>query len=504
MNEIKCPNCGEVFVMDASRYAQIVQQVRDQEFKAELNRRAEEIEKRKKTDVELVKSEQKQEFDQLLHSKDLELSKKEREIEQLKAQISEKDSEKQLALHKAISQKDQEQKSAMDKKNEELVEKEQIIMQLKAQLEKSDTEKMLAVSKAEEKKEQTIAQLKAQLEKSDADKILAVSKAEEKKEQMIIQLKAQLEKNETEKKLAVSEVTEKKDKQLSEKMAEIIELKGQLSNKEKEYAIQLKLKEEQIEQYKDFKAKLSTKMIGESLEQHCLNQFNSLRMTVFPTAYFEKDNDIKTGSKGDFIFRDTAGGMEFISIMFEMKNEMDTTATKHKNEDFFKELDKDRREKKCEYAVLVSLLEPDNELYNNGIVDVSYKYEKMYVIRPQFFIPIITLLRNAALNTVQYRRALALARNQQIDILHFEENMDAFKKGFARNYHLASERFKTAIEEIDNTIKHLQKTKDALLSSENNLRLANEKADALSIKKLTKNAPRVRQMFDEIKKDDKT
>lgn len=543
MNEIKCPNCGEVFVMDASRYAQIVQQVRDQEFKEELNRRAEEIEKRKKTDMELVKSEQKQEYDQLLHSKDLELSKKEKEIEQLKAQISEKDSEKQLALHKAMSQKDQEQKSAMEKKNEEIVKKEQIIMQLKSQLEKSDTEKMLAVSKAEEKKEQTIAQLKAQLEKSDAekmlavskteekkeqiitqlkaqleksdaDKILAVSKAEEKKEQMIIQLKAQLEKNETEKKLAVSEVIEKKDKQLSEKMAEIIELKGQLSNKEaeqklneealkKEYAIQLKLKEEQIEQYKDFKAKLSTKMIGESLEQHCLNQFNSLRMTAFPTAYFEKDNDIKTGSKGDFIFRDTAGGIEFISIMFEMKNEMDTTATKHKNEDFFKELDKDRREKKCEYAVLVSLLEPDNELYNNGIVDVSYKYEKMYVIRPQFFIPIITLLRNAALNTVRYRRALALARNQQIDILHFEENMDAFKKGFARNYRLASERFKTAIDEIDNTIKHLQKTKEALLSSENNLRLANEKADDLSIKKLTKDAPRVRQMFDEIKKDDK-
>lgn len=515
MNEIKCPNCGEVFVMDASRYAQIVQQVRDQEFKEELNRRAEEIEKRKKTDMELVKSEQKQEYDQLLHSKDLELSKKEKEIEQLKAQISEKDSEKQLALHKAMSQKDQEQKSAMEKKNEEIVKKEQIIMQLKSQLEKSDTEKMLAVSKAEEKKEQIITQLKSQLEKSDADKILAVSKAEEKKEQMIIQLKAQLEKNETEKKLAVSEVIEIKEKLLSEKMAEIIELKGKLSNKEaeqklneeslkKKYDIQLKLKDEQIEQYKDFKAKLSTKMIGESLEQHCLNQFNSLRMTAFPTAYFEKDNDIKTGSKGDFIFRDMTDGIEFISIMFEMKNEMDTTATKHKNEDFFKELDKDRREKKCEYAVLVSLLEPDNELYNNGIVDVSYKYEKMYVIRPQFFIPIITLLRNAALNTVRYRRDLELARNQQIDILHFEENMDAFKKGFARNYRLASERFKTAIEEIDNTIKHLQKTKDALLSSENNLRLANEKADDLSIKKLTKGAPRVRQMFDEIKKDDKT
>ena len=239
-------------------------------------------------------------------------------------------------------------------------------------------------------------------------------------------------------------------------------------------------------------------MIGESLEQHCLNQFNSLRMTAFPTAYFEKDNDIKTGSKGDFIFRENADGTEFISIMFEMKNEMDETATKHKNEDFFKELDRDRREKGCEYAVLVSLLEIDNDLYNNGIVDVSYKYEKMYVIRPQFFIPMITLLRNAALNSLKYRQELVLARHQQIDISHFEENMNAFKDGFARNYRIASEKFKTAIEEIDKTISHLQKTKDALLSSENQLRLANNKAEDLSIKKLTKDAPTVKKMFDEV------
>lgn len=249
-----------------------------------------------------------------------------------------------------------------------------------------------------------------------------------------------------------------------------MELKSRLSNKEtesqlkeqslhKEYEDKLKLKDEQIEYYKDFKARQSTKMMGESLEQHCLNQFNSLRMTAFPTAYFEKDNDVRTGSKGDFIFRESIEGIEFISIMFEMKNEMDTTATKHKNEDFFKELDKDRREKGCEYAVLVSLLEIDNELYNNGIVDVSYKYEKMYVIRPQFFIPIITLLRNAALNSVKYRQELEAAKNQQIDILHFEENMNAFKEGFARNYRLASEKFKTAVDEIDKTILHLQKQK---------------------------------------------
>ena len=264
------------------------------------------------------------------------------------------------------------------------------------------------------------------------------------------------------------------------------------------------MKDEQIEYYKDFKARQSTKMIGESLEQHCLNQFNALRMTAFPNAYFEKDNDARTGSKGDFIFREAADGVEFISIMFEMKNEMDETATKHKNEDFLKELDKDRREKKCEYAVLVSLLEIDNELYNNGIVDVSYRYEKMYVIRPQFFIPMITLLRNAALNSLQYRQELELARHQQVDILRFEENMNTFKEGFARNYRIASDKFKTAIDEIDKTITHLQKTKEALLSSENNLRLANNKAEDLSIKRLTKNAPAVKAMFDELKKEEES
>ena len=250
---------------------------------------------------------------------------------------------------------------------------------------------------------------------------------------------------------------------------------------------------------KDFKARQSTKMVGESLEQHCQNQFNSLRMTAFPNAYFEKDNKVsETNSKGDFIFRDYQDGQEFISIMFEMKNEMDTTATKHKNEDFFKELDKDRNEKGCEYAVLVSLLEADNDLYNNGIVDVSYKFPKMYVIRPQFFIPMITLLRNAALNSLQYQKELAVVRNQQLDLVNFEANMQEFKDAFGRNYRIASEKFQTAIEEIDKTIDHLEKVKKALQSSENNLRLANDKADDLTIKKLTKNAPSVKQMFDDL------
>lgn len=405
MQEIKCPNCGTVFQVDESEYAQILRQMRDDEFKKELEYRAKDLAEKKETDLKLVRMEQEKKLGEIITSKDSELAKKDRMIEQLKMQIAGEKTERELAVSKAVQQK---------------------------------------------------------------------------------------------------------EKELSEKQTEITKLKGQISNTEAQsklreqsmktqYEDRLKLKDEQIEYYKDFKARQSTKMVGESLEQHCMNQFNSIRMTAFPNAYFEKDNDARSGSKGDFIFREAGtDGTEFISIMFEMKNEMDETATKHKNEDFFKELDKDRRQKNCEYAVLVSLLEIDNELYNNGIVDVSYKYEKMYVIRPQFFIPMITLLRNAALNSLQYKQELQVVKNQQIDILHFEENMNAFKEGFARNYRIASDRFKTAIDEIDKTITHLQKTKDALLSSENNLRLANNKADDLSIKKLTKNAPAVREMFEEL------
>ena len=268
---------------------------------------------------------------------------------------------------------------------------------------------------------------------------------------------------------------------------------------QEQYEEKLKLKDEQIEYYKDFKARQSTKMIGESLEQHCLTQFNAIRMTAFPNAYFEKDNDAKTGSKGDFIYRECGeDGTEFISIMFEMKNEADETATKHKNEDFFKELDKDRNEKGCEYAILVSLLEIDNELYNNGIVDVSYKYPKMYVYPSAVLHSDDYTAAECGKNSLQYRQELQIVRNQQVDIRNFEENMNAFKEGFARNYRLASEKFSTAIDEIDKTIDHLQKTKAALLSSENNLRLANNKAEDLSIKKLTKNAPSVKAMFDEL------
>jgi hypothetical protein len=361
-----------------------------------------------------------------------------------------------------------------------------------------------------EKKDNDLQIIKLQKEQEQQSALAKKDAELAEKERVISELQHKINGDETEKRLAVSEAVQQKEKELSQRETEITELKSRLKNQEIEsllttksiqekYENEIKLKNEQIELYKDFKARQSTKMIGESLEQPWLTQFNQSRMTAFPTAYFEKDNDARTGSKGDFIFRESApDGTEFISIMFEMKNEMDTTATKHKNEDFFKELDKDRREKSCEYAVLVSLLESDNDLYNNGIVDVSYKYEKMYVIRPQFFIPMITLLRNAALNSLKYQQELQVVRSQQIDILHFEENMNTFKTGFAKNYELASRRFSEAIEEIDKSILHLQKIKEALTSSENQLRLATSKAEDLSIKKLTKNAPTVRAMFDEL------
>ena len=330
--------------------------------------------------------------------------------------------------------------------------------------------------------------------------------------QEIERLKSQISSSQKDTELTVSRAVAQKDRELADKNAEIIRLQGEVQSAKKdvelkestlkaEYSAQLKAKDEAIEFYKDLKTRMSTKMVGETLEQHCETEFNRLRSTGFQNAYFEKDNDARTGSKGDYIFREcTEDGVEFISIMFEMKNEMDTTATKHKNEDFFRELDKDRNEKGCEYAVLVSLLESESELYNSGIVDVSHKYPKMYVIRPQFFIPMITLLRNAAMNSIEYRTRLAEMRNQNIDISRFEDEMNDFKEKFAKNYDLASRKFKTAIEEIDKTITHLQKTKEALLSSENNLRLANNKAEDLSIKKLTRNNPTMAQKFAELKK----
>lgn len=399
MNEIKCPNCGEVFTIDENAYASIVKQIRDSEFQSEISEREKMFKSEKDSALALVKT-------QLREENEKSIFELKQEIARLQAIIDSAQKDKQLEINSAIS-----------KKNREIAEKNAEIIELKGNVESA-----------------------------------------------------------------------KKDIVLKE------------STLKAEYNAMLKAKDEAIEFYKDLKTRMSTKMVGETLEQHCEIEFNKLRATGFQNAYFEKDNDARTGSKGDYIFRDkTDDGVEFISIMFEMKNEMDTTATKHKNEDFFKELDKDRKEKSCEYAVLVSLLESDNELYNSGIVDVSHKYEKMYVIRPQFFIPIITLLRNAALNSVDYKRQLMDIREQNIDISHFEDDMNDFKEKFARNYDIASRKFKTAVEEIDKTIQHLQKTKENLLSSENNLRLANNKAEELSIKKLTKNNPTMAQKFAELK-----
>ncbi len=358
---------------------------------------------------------------------------------------------------------------------EQLAKKDREFTELKAQNE-------LALSEKLNKKESEITQLKAKIENAEVEKKLAVNEATQKAEKERDNLANDLKLKDTEKELF--------EKSLNEKYSAVL--------KEKDAII--KHKDEEIALRKDMKLKLSTKMLGETLEQHCETEFNKLRATAFQKAYFEKDNDSKSGSKGDFIYRETdESGNEIISIMFEMKNEGDETATKKRNEDFLKELDRDRTEKKCEYAVLVSLLEAESEFYNTGIVDASHKFNKMYVVRPQFFIPIITLLRNAAMNSMQYKAALALERNQNIDITNFEEKINNFKDGFARNYDLASRKFKTAIEEIDKTIDHLQKTKEALLSSDNNLRLANQKAEDLTIKKLTQGNPTMKAKFDELK-----
>ncbi|WP_031552695.1 DUF2130 domain-containing protein [Oribacterium sp. FC2011] len=354
-------------------------------------------------------------------------------------------------------------------------------------------EERLGQVRAEEelKVAQAIANERKKLEK-DIDKVKdQLLKAREERQKLV----GQLEMAETQKKLEITEATSKLEI-ANQKQKNDYESKLQLQKSQ--YEGELQQAQTQIDFYKDLKAKMSTKMIGESLEVHCQTQFDQIRSTAFRNAYFEKDNDARTGSKGDFIFRDYSDdGVEYLSIMFEMKNEMETTATKHRNEDFFKELDKDRKEKGCEYAVLVSMLESDNELYNQGIVDVSHKYEKMYVIRPQFFIPLISLLKNTSLNALQYKQELLSVREQNLDITHFEEDLATFKTGFARNYELASRKFKDAIDEIDKSIQHLQKIKDALTSSENNLRLANNKADDLTIKKLTKNNPTMRARFEE-------
>lgn len=408
----------------------------------------------------------------------------ETEYDSIVKQIRDKEFEKEISLREQEHTKDKESAIKLAEAH------------LREELTKQLTERDLEITNLKNELKTKEEQTQSKLEQEYKDEL-------NKKELEISELKNKIKLQESKSELEIQKAITEKDKKISDLNSELVVRSKEFELKQNSikdsYESKLKDKDEQIAYYKDFKAKQSTKMIGESLEQHCSIEFNRLR-PLFKNAYFDKDNDARTGSKGDFIFRDyDDDGNEIVSIMFEMKNEADTTATKHKNEDFFKELDKDRKEKKCEYAVLVSLLESDNDYYNDGIVDVSHLYEKMYVIRPQFFIPLITLIRNLANKSLEYRKELELIKNQNIDITHFEENINAFKEGFGRNYRLASERFAKAIEEIDKTIDHLQKTKEHLLKTDDNLRLANNKAEDLSIKKLAHNNPTVTKLFEDLK-----
>lgn len=460
MHDIKCPHCKTAFKIDEAGYADILKQVRDSEFDQQLQERLELAEKEKLNAVELAKSQVANDLQKTAADKDA-------EIKELKAKLQAGEVERKLAVTEALS----------------AVEKERDI--LANQLEQA------------KKEYETAAKI------IEADRAKELQDIAIKKEAEIQELKAKLSNVEVSQKLAITEAVSNVEKERDElknglKQAELEKQLAEKSLKDK-YETQLKDRDDAIERLRDMKARLSTKMVGETLEQHCETEFNRIRATAFPRAYFEKDNDAKTGSKGDYIFRDVdENKTEIVSIMFEMKNENDETATKKKNEDFFKELDKDRIEKSCEYAVLVSLLEPDSELYNSGIVDVSHRYPKMYVIRPQFFIPIITLLRNAAMKSMEYKNELALVKAQNIDITNFENDLDKFKSAFSKNYDLASRKFQTAIAEIDKSIDHLQKTKDALLGTDRNLRLANDKAQDVTIKKLTRKNPTMASKFKEL------
>lgn len=461
MKEIKCPNCGKMFQVDESGYAAILKQVRDEEFEKELEQRENAIKNEKQSALKLANAES------------------ENIINSLKEKLKSTESKMALEIEKAVNEKDRE---LTEKSQKQLYESNSKIQQLQSRLETDINKMELRLKDEIAKKEQEISNLKMQIATKNSEQDLAVSKA-------------------------IAE----KNQELNIKEQEIIALNSKFNSAENEYKIkenaikekfekELKDKDELIGYYKDFKARQSTKMVGESLERHCENEFNKLRATAFKNAYFEKDNDARNGSKGDYIFKEfDENGVEIISIMFEMKNEMYTTATKHKNEDFFKELDKDRNEKNCEYAVLVSLLEADDEFYNSGIVDVSYRYEKMYVIRPQFFIPMITLLRNAALNSLKYKQELVEIRNQNIDITNFENNLMEFKDSFSRNYYYAHDRFIDAIKEIDKSIEHLQKIKENLTKSDNHLRAANNKIEDVTIKKLTKGNPTMQAKFENLK-----
>lgn len=484
MNEIKCPHCGQVFTVDESGYAALLNQVRDHEFQRELNERISLAEKNREQDIALA------------------VAKAE---EELRAQIAQRDSQLAAQTEQFRAEAKDLQLAAQNEKAELEKQLEALKAQLQAQASEADTARKLAVAdalsaesdklRAVEKERDSLAQqLETQRQQASTETQLALQKQESTLKDARIavererdELRAQVVREQE----ALARIEAEHKATLAEKLAAKDEL---IADRERE-----------ILRIQDMKAQLSTKMLGESLEQHCEIEFNRLRPTAFPHAYFEKDNEVIEGTKGDFVFRDfDEEGNEIISIMFEMKNEADDSVNRKTNESHFKKLDADRKKKNCEYAVLVSLLEPENELYNTGITDVSYRFEKMYVIRPQFFIPIITLLRNAALSSLQYRKELALVRQQNIDVTNFEDQLADFKDKFGRNYRIASQKFQKAIEEIDKSIDHLQKIKDNLIGSENQLRLANDKAEDLTVKKLTRKNPTMKALLDEAREAKRT
>lgn len=533
MNQITCPKCGTVINLDESDYEGIVRQVRDDQFAHEVEERAASLRREHEQALELARSQAKAELDRVMAAQKAELqealARSSAELQEVKARSASELQEARAASAAALQQAQSAGAAQLAKEQSERTaelmrvraEADARIAELSAKLESAVEERESAVRVAAQR-ERMVAQQDAADQKEELREQLAARDAQ------IASLKAQLDTGATQRDLAVTQAVTEARTTFEEERAKLARdldaARFELSHEQEVRAAEkqqietahaleieqarksaqdlIRYKDEEIERLRDMKARLSTKMVGETLEQHCETQFNQLRATAFPHAYFEKDNDASDGTKGDFIFRECdEAGNEIVSIMFEMKNENDTTATKHKNEDFFKKLDSDRKKKGCEYAVLVTLLEPESELYNTGIVDVSYRYEKMYVIRPQFFIPMITLLRNAAMNALAYKQELELVRQQNIDVTEFEEKLLGFQEGFNRNYDLASRKFQTAIDEIDTTIKHLQKVRDNLISSENNLRLANDKAQGLSIRKLTWGNKTMKAKFDEAREE---
>ncbi|MGT2906265.1 DUF2130 domain-containing protein [Streptococcus dentiloxodontae] len=532
MNEIKCPHCGTVFTINETEYSQLLAQVRGAEFEKEIHERLERetalLEEKAKNDLQSQVTQKEQEItelstqlEQLKQSLELEsqraLSQKDQEITALKAEIDNLQSLKDFEAKEALTNKEQELKDltiqleqekqkALTLKDKELAEKNEEVAKLSTQLEVSSEQTQLKIKDALAEKDQELLELKAQLDKLSDKSALELANALSEKDKEVQNLQAQLDKNNLEHantlQKSLADVEKERDEAKNQLALQEKEAELQLSSVRSDYEVQLKAANEQVEFYKNFKAQQSTKAIGESLEVYAESEFNKVRSYAFPNAYFGKDNEVSSasGSKGDFIFREAdENGVEILSIMFEMKNEADTTKTKHKNSDFYKELDKDRREKKCEYAVLVTMLEADNDYFNTGIVDVSHEYEKMYVVRPQFFIQLIGLLRNAALNSLKYKQELALVREQNIDITHFEDDLETFKNAFAKNYNSASKNFQKAIDEIDKAIKRMEAVKAALTTSENQLRLANNKLDDVSVKKLTRKNPTMKAKFEDLK-----